>query len=61
MRPDIAQATLKFLERITLSPAEIPAFRTVIEALQEAAGASPIAPQGETDGDPILHDAPAEL
>lgn len=60
MRPDIAQATLKFLERITLSPAEINAFGAVIEALQEAAGATPIAPQGETDGHSMVHDVPAE-
>ena len=59
MRPDIAQATLRFLERIQLSPAEIPAFRAVIEELQEVAGATPIAPQGEQDGEPMVHDIPS--
>jgi len=59
MRPDIAQATLRFLERIQLAPAEIPAFRAVIEELQEVAGATPIAPQGEQDGETMVHDIPS--
>lgn len=59
MRPDIAQATLKFLERIQLSPAEINAFGTVVEALQEIAGATPIQSQGDTDGQAMVHDVPS--
>jgi hypothetical protein len=35
MNQEIAQLALKFLERITLQPAEIDAFTTVYKALQE--------------------------
>jgi hypothetical protein len=35
MNQELAQMALKFLERITLQPAEIDAFTTVYKALQE--------------------------
>lgn len=58
MKPDEAQATLQFLERITLAPKEIPAFRQVVETLQREAGAEPIA-SGVQDGEAMGNGVPS--
>jgi hypothetical protein len=59
MNPDIAKYALKFLERIQLTPAEIPVFTAVTTELQGLAGATPIAPQGEQNGNSMVHDVPS--
>ena len=59
MRPEEAQATLQFLERISLAPKEIAAFNQIVQTLQQEAGATPIQSQGETDGQAMVHDVPS--
>ncbi len=52
MKPEIAQLAAQFLQRVTLKPEEIDAFRAVLEALGEIVKPSAANGQGDQSESP---------